>query len=75
MSADRNRVLITGGAGFVGASLAVALVRRHPDWELVALDNLHRRGSELNLPRLERAGVDSCAPMSATGPRSTRSAS
>jgi CDP-paratose 2-epimerase len=53
----RRRVLVTGGAGFVGASLAVALASRHPDWELVALDNLRRRGSELNLPRLREAGV------------------
>ncbi|MGA9370821.1 MAG: NAD-dependent epimerase/dehydratase family protein [Solirubrobacterales bacterium] len=51
------RVLITGGAGFVGASLGISLAARHPDWELVAYDNLHRRGSELNLPRLEAAGI------------------
>ena len=50
-------MLVTGGAGFVGANLAVALASRHPDWELVALDNLRRRGSELNLPRLRDAGV------------------
>ena len=53
-----NRVLITGGAGFVGSSLAVSLASRYPDWEVIALDNLYRRGSELNLPRLESAGVD-----------------
>jgi CDP-paratose 2-epimerase len=53
-----DRVLITGGAGFVGSSLAVALASCHPDWEIVALDNLHRGGSELNLPRLESAGVE-----------------
>jgi CDP-paratose 2-epimerase len=52
-----HRVLVTGGAGFVGASLALALAHRHPDWEIVALDNLKRRGSELNLPRLRAAGV------------------
>jgi CDP-paratose 2-epimerase len=52
------RVLLTGGAGFVGANLAVGLGERHPDWELVAFDNLRRRGSELNLPRLRRAGVE-----------------
>ena len=51
------RVLITGGAGFVGASAACALAAAHPDWEIVALDNLKRRGSELNLPRLRAAGV------------------
>lgn len=52
-----RRVLITGGAGFVGANLGVSLATRHPDWELIALDSLYRRGSELNLPRLEAAGV------------------
>jgi CDP-paratose 2-epimerase len=52
------RVLITGGAGFVGGNLAVSLSRQHPDWQLVALDNLMRRGSELNLPRLREAGVE-----------------
>ena len=50
-------VLITGGAGFVGSNLAIQLADRHPDWEIVALDNLHRPGSELNPPRLEEAGV------------------
>jgi CDP-paratose 2-epimerase len=53
-----SRLLITGGAGFVGSNLAVSLANRHPDWEIVALDNLYRRGSELNLPRLEEAGVE-----------------
>jgi CDP-paratose 2-epimerase len=52
-----RRVLITGGAGFVGASLAISLAGRHPEWEIVALDNLKRRGSELNLTRLREAGV------------------
>jgi len=52
------RTLITGGAGFVGGNLGVSLAERHPDWEVVALDNLMRRGSELNLPRLREAGVE-----------------
>lgn len=51
------RVLITGGAGFIGSSLAVSLAERRPAWELLAVDSLYRPGSELNLPRLEAAGV------------------
>lgn len=50
-------MLITGGAGFVGSNLALALAARHEDWDLLALDNLRRRGAELNLPRLREAGV------------------
>jgi CDP-paratose 2-epimerase len=56
-STPARRVVVTGGAGFVGASLTVALAERHPDWELLAFDNLKRRGSELNLPRLREAGA------------------
>lgn len=55
---DHYRLLVTGGAGFVGANLAVALAERHPEWEIVALDNLKRRGSELNLSRLRSAGAE-----------------
>jgi CDP-paratose 2-epimerase len=52
------RLLVTGGAGFVGSSIALAMTERRPDWEVVASDNLFRRGSELNLPRLRDAGVE-----------------
>jgi CDP-paratose 2-epimerase len=51
------KVLVTGGAGFVGANVALSLAERHPDWELTAFDNLRRRGGELNLPRLKAAGI------------------
>ncbi|MBO9999864.1 MAG: NAD-dependent epimerase/dehydratase family protein [Cyanobacteria bacterium SID2] len=53
-----QRVLITGGAGFVGSSLGLGLAQRYPDWQIVALDNLKRRGSEFNLPRLKEAGIE-----------------
>jgi nucleoside-diphosphate-sugar epimerase len=56
-SAQRKSVLVTGGAGFIGANLCLALAERHPGWELIALDNLKRRGSELNLSRLREANV------------------
>jgi len=52
-----NTVLITGGAGFVGSTLAIAIRRAHPATTVIAFDNLRRRGSEMNLPRLKAEGV------------------
>ena len=51
-------ILVTGGAGFVGSSLALLLKADNPTARVVSLDNLKRRGSELNLPRLKAAGVE-----------------
>src|SRR5687768_98112 len=51
------RILITGGAGFVGSNLALAYRERYPDAEIVALDNLRRRGSELNLAILKSHNI------------------
>ena len=46
-----DTVLITGGAGFVGSTLAIAIRRAHPGTTVIAFDNLRRRGSEMNLDR------------------------
>ena len=50
-------VLVTGGAGFVGSAAAIAVKQRFPESDVIALDSLRRRGSEINLPRLQSAGV------------------
>lgn len=52
------RILVTGGAGFVGSSLSLMLKRDRPDVEVCAFDNLRRRGSELALARLRAGGVE-----------------
>ena len=51
-------VLITGGAGFVGSNLAVSWKQMFPDCNVIALDNLKRRGSELNLQRFASQGIE-----------------
>jgi CDP-paratose 2-epimerase len=55
---DFKNLLITGGAGFVGSNLALLFREVRPDLRVTVLDNLKRRGSELNLPRLSASGVE-----------------
>ena len=50
-------ILVKGGAGFVGSNLCLALRDAIPDATIFAMDNFYRRGSELNVVRLEDAGV------------------
>ncbi|MCM8528194.1 MAG: NAD-dependent epimerase/dehydratase family protein [Lentisphaeraceae bacterium] len=52
-----KRILVTGGAGFVGSNLAIGLKEHFQECEVLVLDNLMRRGSELNLPRLQKQGI------------------
>jgi CDP-paratose 2-epimerase len=51
------RILITGGAGFVGSSLAFAFREDDATAEVVVLDNLRRRGSEINLSAFKKLGI------------------
>lgn len=51
-------ILITGGCGFVGSNMALMLKEKYPSYTIVTLDNLKRRGSELNLPKLKAAGIE-----------------
>ncbi len=52
MNASLN-MLVTGGAGFIGSNSALAFVRR--GWNVVVLDNLSRKGAELNLDWLRQS--------------------
>jgi len=53
-----KKILVTGGAGFVGSSLAIKLKEEYSGVDVFVLDNLKRRGSELNINRLKEKGID-----------------
>jgi dTDP-glucose 4,6-dehydratase len=48
-----TRILITGGAGFIGANFVHHVARAHPDWEIVVLDKLTYAGRRENLASVE----------------------
>lgn len=54
----QKTILITGGCGFVGSSLAIYLKKDNPTSRVICMDNLKRRGSELNINRLREVGVE-----------------
>jgi len=55
---SHQSVLVIGGAGFVGSNLAIRYKNRYPGSQVSVLDNLRRRGSELNISRLREAGIE-----------------
>ncbi len=48
------KILVTGGCGFIGSTLAIAL--REDGHEVICFDNLSRRGSEIILERISGKG-------------------
>lgn len=52
-----TKIVVTGGAGFVGSTLCIQLKQKYPNYEIVAFDNLKRRGSELNLIDFQKLGI------------------
>ncbi len=52
------KILITGGAGFIGSSLCLKLKEKYPSYSILAFDNLKRRGSELNLVDFREHGIE-----------------
>ena len=53
----KKNILIAGGAGFVGANLAVFLKKRLKGSRIICFDNLIRKGSRLNVERLKDCGI------------------
>jgi dTDP-glucose 4,6-dehydratase len=65
-----RRVVITGGAGFIGANYVHYALEAHPDWEMVVLDKLTYAGNLENLEavmsRIEFIQGDIASPADAS---------
>lgn len=49
----RWKVLVTGGAGFIGSNFIRYVLREHPDWIIINLDKLTYAGNLANLSDIE----------------------
>lgn len=49
----RQRVLVTGGAGFIGSHFLRRFLKTHPDWEVINFDKLTYAGNPANLKDFE----------------------
>jgi dTDP-glucose 4,6-dehydratase len=50
------RLLVTGGAGFIGSNFCHYIARHRPDWRITVLDRLTYAGRRENLEGLEESG-------------------
>ncbi|RQO75478.1 dTDP-glucose 4,6-dehydratase [Pedobacter sp. KBW06] len=50
-----KKILITGGAGFIGSHVVRLFVQKYPDYEIINLDKLTYAGNLLNLTDIEQA--------------------
>ncbi len=51
----KKKILITGGAGFIGSHLVRLFVNKHPDYQIINLDKLTYAGNLENLKDIEQA--------------------
>lgn len=50
-----KKILVTGGAGFIGSHLVTLLVKKYPEYKIVNLDKLTYAGNLENLKEIEQA--------------------
>lgn len=52
-TANQKRILVTGGAGFIGTNFILYMMEKHPEYKIVNLDKLTYAGNLENLKSVE----------------------
>lgn len=52
-----NKIIVTGGAGFIGSNFVHYIYRERPDWQITVLDALTYAGNTENLKGLDESRV------------------
>lgn len=55
MDMEKKKILITGGAGFIGSHVVRLFVNKYPDYQIFNLDKLTYAGNLANLTDIEKA--------------------
>lgn len=53
-----QKILVTGGAGFIGSNFVHYVYNQRPDWHITVLDSLTYAGNRKNLDRLDESRVE-----------------
>ena len=52
-----NKIVVTGGAGFIGSNFVHYVYRERPDWHITVVDALTYAGNKKNLEGLDESRV------------------
>jgi len=53
MEKEKQRVVVTGGCGFIGSNFLLLIINKYPNYEFINIDKLTYSGRRENLKEIE----------------------